>query len=239
MIELRHVTKTYRKSDGPAVNDLSLSVQNGQVHGFLGPNGAGKTTTLRMLASVLFPDGGEILVDGIDMAVQPLEAKRRLGFVPETIQIYPRISGMEWLHFVATVYGLSDALRDERITQLAERLDMSRRLSDAIGSYSHGMKQKIALMDCLIHRPKVLILDEPLQGLDPKSAKVVREMITEHALEGNSVFFSTHILEIAEKICDRVSIIRQGKLLTTLDVSEIRSAGDKDLESVFLELTEQ
>lgn len=240
MITIENVTKTYKKGAKPAVNQLNLTVKEGTIFGFLGPNGAGKTTTLKMMTGITTIDQGRILINGMDIAEQPLMAKRQFGFVPDSPDMFLRLKGIEYLNFMADIYDVPGDVRRERIEKMATQLGMLEALGDKIQSYSHGMRQKIVLMGALLHQPKVWILDEPLTGLDPKSSYLLKEMMKEHAAKGNVVFFSTHVLEVAEKLCDQVGIIDRGNLLFvgTLDEMKTHFAKEGSLESIFLELTE-
>ncbi|AEV67679.1 ABC transporter ATP-binding protein [Acetivibrio clariflavus] len=239
MIELKNITKTY-SGTLKAVDDISITIQDGEIFGFLGPNGAGKTTTIKMITGILKPDSGSIKINGIDINENPTDAKKQFGFVPDDPNIFLRLKGIEYLNFMADVYEVSDSDRKQRIESLAERFEMSGALGDYIKSYSHGMRQKIVIMGVLIHNPPVWILDEPMTGLDPKSSFVLKEMMREHASKGNTVFFSTHILEVAEKLCDKVAIINKGKILFAGRLDEMREhfKTNQSLEKMFLELTE-
>jgi len=239
MIELKNVTKTY-SGTLKAVDDISITIQDGEIFGFLGPNGAGKTTTIKMITGILKPDSGNIRINGIDVNENPLDAKKQFGFVPDDPNIFLRLKGIEYLNFMADVYEVNDNDRKQRIASLAERFEMSNALGDYIKSYSHGMRQKIVIMGVLIHNPPIWILDEPMTGLDPKSSFVLKEMMREHASNGNTVFFSTHVLEVAEKLCDKVAIINKGKILFAGTLDEMREhfKNNQSLEKMFLELTE-
>jgi|SRR5680860_206208 len=240
MIELSKVTKSF-KSTVKAVDNIDLKVNNGEIFGFLGPNGAGKTTTIKMITGILDPDNGSILIDGLDIAKDPLKAKQLFGFVPDSPNIFLRLKGFEYLNFMADIYDVPSKERKERIEMLGNRFEMTKTLGDQIQSYSHGMRQKIIIMGVLIHNPSVWILDEPMTGLDPRAAFTLKEMMREHANKGNTVFFSTHVLEVAEKICDRVAVINQGKLLFCGKLDEIRAhfkAQGESLEKIFLDMTE-
>lgn len=219
-----------------------MTVHPGEIFGFLGPNGAGKTTTLRMMVGILPPDAGRVIIDGIDMAERPLEAKRRIGFVPDTPEVYDRLTGLEYLRFLADVYGVDTRRRRERIQRLASLFELEGALNDRIASYSHGMRQKLVLIGALIHDPPVWVLDEPMVGLDPRSSHELKNLMTAHAEAGRTVFFSTHILEVAERVCHRVGIIHRGRLIACGSLEELRSraqAGAESLERLFLELTEK
>ncbi|MEN6314236.1 MAG: ABC transporter ATP-binding protein [Clostridiaceae bacterium] len=240
MIDIRNVSKSYNKGSVKAVDNLSLKVNKGEIFGFLGPNGAGKTTTIKMMIGLLNPDEGEILINGADIRKNALEAKKNIGYVPDNPNLYERLSGTEYLNFMADVYQVPAMERKQRIEYYLEMFELKDAASDLIKSYSHGMKQKIALTGALIHNPAVWILDEPMVGLDPKSAHLLKEQMREHCDKGNTVFFSTHILEVAEKLCDRIGIIHRGKLIASGTMSELRQGDNKDsLENIFLELTEK
>ncbi|TKI58976.1 ABC transporter ATP-binding protein [Brevibacillus antibioticus] len=238
MIELVNVMKSYNGTI-KAVDQMNLTVPKGEIFGFLGPNGAGKTTTIKMVTGIIRPDQGEITINGKNIRSEALEAKRQFGYVPDSPDLFLRLKGLEYVSFMADIYEVPQEVRGKRILQLADRFDMKNALGDPIQSYSHGMRQKIMIMGALIHQPEVWILDEPLTGLDPKSSFTLKEMMREHADSGRSVFFSTHVLEVAEKLCDRVGIINKGKILfcgTFIELRE-RYQSDVSLESLFLELT--
>lgn len=239
MIEIKNISKSYNGTV-MAVDDLTITIPDGEIVGFLGPNGAGKTTTLKMITGVSKQDRGSIVINGIDIREKTLEAKRQFGFVPDSPDMFLRLKGIEYLNFMADIYNVDGDLRRQRIKELAERFDMESVLSDQIQSYSHGMRQKIVIMGVLIHSPSVWILDEPMTGLDPKSSFILKEMMREHADSGKTVFFSTHVLEVAEKLCDRVAIINKGKLRFFGTMEEMREhfKSDDSLEKIFLELTE-
>lgn len=239
MIELINVNKSYNGTI-KAVDDLNLVVPEGQIVGFLGPNGAGKTTTIKIITGVLNADSGSIMINGIDIKERPLDAKRQFGFVPDSPDMFLRLKGIEYLNFIADIYKVPGELRGQRIGELAETFEMEAAINDQIQSYSHGMRQKIIIMGVLIHDPSVWILDEPMTGLDPKSSFTLKEMMKSHAAAGKTVFFSTHVLEVAEKLCDRVAIINKGKLLFYGTMDEMREhfKSNESLEKIFLELTE-
>jgi ABC-2 type transport system ATP-binding protein len=239
MIKIVNVSKSYNGTI-KAVDSLNLSVLDGEIFGFLGPNGAGKTTTIKMITGILTPDCGEIEINGKNILKEPLEAKKQFGFVPDNPDMFLRLKGIEYLNFMADIYDVSENKRRDRIKKLAERFEMSDALSDQIQSYSHGMRQKIVIMGVLIHEPEVWILDEPMTGLDPKSSYMLKEMMKEHAESGKTVLFSTHVLEVAEKLCDRVAIINKGKILFCGTLKDMREKykEDESLEKMFLELTE-
>lgn len=238
MIELAGVTKSYNGTT-KAVDHLDLTVPKGEIFGFLGPNGAGKTTTIKMITGIIRPDQGHIRVNGKDITTEAIEAKRQFGYVPDSPDLFLRLKGLEYIGLMADIYKVPEELRKERIERLAERFDMTDALGDTIQSYSHGMRQKIVIMGVLIHHPEVWILDEPLTGLDPKSSYTLKEMMREHADSGRTVFFSTHVLEVAEKLCDRVAIINKGKILFCGTFPEMQRhfQSNVSLERLFLELT--
>ncbi|NJD01855.1 MAG: ABC transporter ATP-binding protein [Ruminiclostridium sp.] len=239
MIEIKNISKSYNRGNIKAVDNLNLTVQKGEIFGFLGPNGAGKTTTIKMIVGLLNPDSGSISIKGYDNRLKPIEAKSSIGYVPDNPNLYDRLTGTEYLNFMADVYQVPSDVRKERITHYLEMFDLKDAAADLIKSYSHGMKQKIALTGALIHKPAVWIMDEPMVGLDPKSAHLLKEQMREHCDKGNTVFFSTHILEVAEKLCDRIGIIHKGRLIAIGTMDELRQGDKKDsLENIFLELTD-
>ncbi|MBR0145420.1 MAG: ABC transporter ATP-binding protein [Eubacterium sp.] len=236
MIEIRNVTKTYGKN-APAVDDLSFTVQDGEIVGFIGPNGAGKTTTIRMLTGILRPDSGKILLNGIPMAPDAMEAKRIVGYISDNPDMFLKLTGYEFVGFMSDIYGVSDQDRKERTAYFSEQFGMTEVMGDRMQSYSHGMRQKAMIIAALVHDPAVWILDEPMIGLDPQSAFNLKRMMREHAAKGNSVLFSTHVLEVAEKLCDRVIIISHGRQRYYGTLDELKSMNrESDLEQVFLEL---
>ncbi|HGH7182804.1 ABC transporter ATP-binding protein [Bacillus luti] len=238
MIEITNVSKSYNGSNY-AVKDLSLSVPSGEIFGFLGPNGAGKSTTIKMITGIHGVDKGTITINGKDIMKEPMEAKKTFGYVPDSPDMFLRLKGIEYLNFMADMYEVPKEVRQERIESLAKKFDLYNALSDQIQSYSHGMRQKIVIIGVLVHEPDVWILDEPLTGLDPKSAYILKEMMREHADKGKIVFFSTHVLEVAEKICDRVAIINKGNLQFKGNLNEMRDhfKSNESLEKMFLEMT--
>lgn len=239
MIKIDKVSKTYNGKT-KAVDNISIEVKEGEIFGFLGPNGAGKTTTIKMITGIISPDQGEIDINGKSIVRQPLEAKKEFGFVPDSPDMFLRLKGIEYLNFMGDIYGVESGERKERIEKLASEFEMREALGDKIQSYSHGMRQKIVIMGVLIHDPNVWILDEPMTGLDPKSSFKLKEMMREHADNGNSVVFSTHVLEVAEKVCDRVAIINKGKIMFCGTLEELRSEknANDSLEKMFLEMIE-
>ena len=241
MIQIEDVSKSYGGSETKAVDGLDLNIEDGEIFGFLGPNGAGKTTTIKMMTGILNPDSGSIKINGYDIAKDTIKAKMQFGYVPDNPDMYNKLKGIEYLNFMADVYEVSLNLRKERMTSLLERFELSDAVYDLLQSYSHGMKQKIIVIGALLHNPSVWILDEPMTGLDPKSSFTLKEMMREHTLQGKTVFFSTHVLEVAEKLCDRIGIINKGKLIFCGSMDEIReyAKGDESLENIFLEMTEK
>lgn len=240
MIELINVTKVYG-GEKLAVDDITLTINDGEIFGFLGPNGAGKTTAIKMITGITPLTSGEILLNGKSITSDALNAKKEFGFVPDDPNILLRLKGIEYLNFIGTIYGVDKETRDERIKRLADKFELASDLGNRIENYSHGMRQKLLVIGVLLHDPNIWILDEPMTGLDPQSAFILKEMMREHADKGNTVFFSTHVLEVAEKVCDRIGIIANGKLLFVGTVSELKTflnadESDKSLETLFLEL---
>ena len=238
MLTIQNLSKSYAKSNVKAVDNISLDVRNGEIFGFIGPNGAGKTTTIKMIAGILPIDSGSITVNGFDVTHQPIEAKKSMGYVPDTHDIYDKLTGMQYLNFIADIYSVPVQTRKANIEKYLEMFEMKDAAGELIKSYSHGMKQKIILTGALLHEPHLWILDEPLTGLDPKAAHLLKEEMRAHCDRGNTVFFSTHVLEVAEKLCDRIAIIKSGHIIAAGTLDELRSGQDESLESLFLELTE-
>jgi ABC-2 type transport system ATP-binding protein len=239
VIELKNLTKSYARGRVKAVDDLSLKTERGEIFGFIGPNGAGKTTTIKMIAGILAPDAGGVSVGGADMLAEPVRAKKLIGYVPDSHDVFDRLKGIEYLNFIGDVYGVPEKERRERIEKYLAMFEITDAAGELVRSYSHGMKQKLALTGALLHKPPLWLLDEPMTGLDPKSALALKEEMRAHCREGNTVFFSTHILEVAERLCDRIGIIYKGKLAALGTMDALRT-GEKDatLESIFFELTE-
>jgi ABC-2 type transport system ATP-binding protein len=238
LIETQNLVKKY--GEKLAVNNVSFSVHGGEVFGFLGPNGAGKTTTIKMIVGLLQPTSGTVKVDGFDVQAQPLQAKAASGYVPDTPNLYAKLSGRELLRFVGELYNLDKQRAVQRAEELLRILDLAEAADNTIDSYSHGMQQKASLAAALMHDPKVLVLDEPTVGLDPKSARLIKDLLRQMAERGAAVFLSTHILEIAERMCDRIGIINKGELIAVGTMDELRSlgkAGEVSLEDIFLSLT--
>ena len=234
MLRIEHLTKTF--GEKKAVDDLSLHIAPGEIYGFIGHNGAGKTTTLKAVAGILRFDSGEIRIDGCSVTEQPLECKRRLAYIPDNPDLYDYMTGIQYLNFIADIFGVSAADRQARIRDLAQRFALTADLAQPIAAYSHGMKQKLAIISAWLHQPKLIIMDEPFVGLDPKAAHLLKGMMREHCDAGGAIFFSTHVLEVAEKLCDKVAIIKAGALIRSGTTEEVK--GDDSLEEVFLELEE-
>ena len=232
MLKIEHLTKTY--GDKKAVDDLSLHILPGEIYGFIGHNGAGKTTTLKSVAGILQFDAGEITIDGNSVRNQPLACKKEIAYIPDNPDLYDYMTGIKFLNFIADIFGISAADRQARIHDYAERFELTTDLAQPIASYSHGMKQKLAIIAAWIHQPKLIIMDEPFVGLDPKAAHLLKGMMREVCDEGGAIFFSTHVLEVAEKLCDKVAIIKAGRLIRSGTMEEVK--GDDSLEQVFLEL---
>ena len=232
MLQINNLTKTY--GDKKAVDNLTLHIQPGEIYGFIGHNGAGKTTTLKAVAGILNFDEGEIFVDGISVKENPLACKKIISYIPDNPDLYDFMTGVQYLNFVADIFGVSADERLPKIEKYAELFEIKNDLASSISSYSHGMKQKLAVISALIHNPKLVIMDEPFVGLDPKAAHILKGIMREICDNGGAIFFSTHVLEVAEKLCDKVAIIKNGSLIKYGTTEEVR--GDASLESVFLEL---
>ena len=237
MIRLTNVSKTYAKSQQKAVDNISLEIKDGEIFGFLGPNGAGKSTTIKMITGILSPDEGVIEVDGVNLAENSIAAKSRIGFVPDNHETYETLKGIEYLNFIGTMYGVDTGVLKERIAKYADMFQLTDALPNMIASYSHGMKQKLMVIAALVHEPKVWILDEPLTGLDPQSAFQLKQLMRSHAEQGNTVFFSSHVIDVVEKVCDRIAIINHGKLVAVDTLDNIRNDPNVSLESLFLTIT--
>lgn len=232
MLTIKDYTKVY--GGKVAVDRLSLHIAPGEIFGFIGHNGAGKTTTLKAVCGILQPDGGEIFVDGVSVRDNPLTCKKNIAYIPDNPDLYEFLSGIRYLQFVADVYGVPADVRAERIRRYADLFELTADLAQPISSYSHGMKQKLAIISAWIHNPKLIIMDEPFVGLDPRASHILKGMMREFCEAGGAIFFSTHVLEVAEKLCDKVAIIKDGRLVTVGSMEEVK--GDGSLESVFLEL---
>ena len=235
MLRIEHLTKKY--GDKVAVDDLSLHIAPGEIYGFIGHNGAGKTTTLKSAVGILNFDAGEIFIDGVSVRDDPLEAKRRLAYIPDNPDLYDFMSGIRYLNFIGDVFGVAPGVRQERIRDLAERFKLTADLAQPITSYSHGMKQKLAVISAFLHEPRLILMDEPFVGLDPTASHLLKQMMRELCDRGGAIFFSTHVLEVAEKLCDKVAIIKNGRLIRSGTMEEVK--GDDSLEEVFLELEEK
>ena len=232
MLQIEHLTKTY--GEKKAVDDLSLHILPGEIYGFIGHNGAGKTTTLKSVAGILRFDAGEIRIGGTSIRTDPLACKRKLAYIPDNPDLYDYMTGIQYLNFIANIFGVSAADRQVRIRELAERFELTNDLAQPIAAYSHGMKQKLAIISAWLHAPQLVVMDEPFVGLDPKAAHLLKGMMRELCDRGGAIFFSTHVLEVAEKLCDKVAILRAGKLIRAGTMDEVK--GDDSLEEVFLEL---
>lgn len=242
MLECKHLYKRYGNQKKNAVDDLSLSIESGRIFGFLGPNGAGKSTTIKMLVGLLQPDQGTIQFDGKNSKTDALSYKQCIGYVPDEPVFYERMTALEHLTFIADIYEVEQKMRKARIDELAKTLLLSDALSDQISSYSHGMKQKLSVIAALLPSPKLLILDEPMVGLDPKASYILKQLLKSYAQAGNTVFFSTHVLEVAQQLCDMLGIIKEGKLLYCGTFEQLQvdtGEGTENLEQLFLELTDE
>ena len=235
MLRIEHLTKTY--GEKKAVDDLSLHIRPGEIYGFIGHNGAGKTTTLKSVAGILQFDTGEIYVDGKSVKREPLACKREIAYIPDNPDLYEYMTGEKYLNFIADIFGVGTAERRERIRENAAHFELTESLAQPIAAYSHGMKQKLAIVAAWLHQPRLIIMDEPFVGLDPKAAHLLKGMMRQFCDAGGAIFFSTHVLEVAEKLCDKVAIIKNGKLIRSGTMAEVR--GDDTLEDVFLELEEE
>ena len=234
MLRISHLTKYY--GDKKAVDDLSLEILPGEIYGFIGHNGAGKTTTIKSCCGILQFDAGDILIDGISIKKDPLECKRRIAYIPDDPDIYDFMTGYKYLYFIADIFSVSKKTRDELIDKYSSLLGLTSELMQPVSSYSHGMKQKLAIISALIHSPKLMLLDEPFVGLDPKASHTLKQLMRELCDTGGAIFFSTHVLEVAEKLCDKIAIIKNGRLIVSGETDAIR--GDSSLEDIFLELVD-
>ena len=232
MLKIEHLTKEY--GEKKAVDYLSLEIESGEIYGFIGHNGAGKTTTLKSVVGILKFDAGEIYIDGESVQAAPLACKKKIAYIPDNPDLYEFMSGIKYLNFIADVYGVGANQRQEKIRKYADLFEITADLAQPIAAYSHGMKQKLAIISAWLHDPKLIIMDEPFVGLDPKAAHILKGMMRELCDEGGAIFFSTHVLEVAEKLCDKVAIIKGGKLIRCGTMEEVK--GDDSLEDVFLEL---
>lgn len=238
MIHFENVSKSF--GEKKAVDNLTLTIEDGKVFGFIGPNGAGKTTTIKMLTGILEPDSGVVTLNGVDITRDPIQAKRMFGYVPDTFDMYERLTGMEYLRFMGDIYGVDARKRKEHIDRYLELFSLTDAAGQQIRSYSHGMKQKLAITGALMHEPSIWILDEPMVGLDPQSVFMLKEEMRKHAESGRTVFFSTHVLDVAERLCDEIGIINKGKLIANGTLDELRHGETgSTLEELFLELVEK
>ena len=235
MLIIEHLTKTY--GEKKAVDDLSLHIRPGEIYGFIGHNGAGKTTTLKSVAGILQFDSGTITIAGNSVTADPIRCKRDIAYIPDNPDLYDFMSGIKYLNFVADIFGIPTDVRAERIRKYADVFELTEDLAQPINAYSHGMKQKLAVIAAWLHAPKLIVMDEPFVGLDPKASHLLKEMMREHCDAGGAIFFSTHVLEVAEKLCDKVAIIKEGRLIKAGTMEEVK--GDECLEDVFLELEEE
>ena len=235
MIEIKNYTKIYNKTK-KAVDNVSLTVNNGEIFGFIGPNGAGKTTTIKAVVGIMDFDEGEILINGKNIKTEAIACKKEMAYIPDNPDLYESLTGIQFLNFIADMYEVPKEDRMERIEKYAKTFEITSNLGDSIGSYSHGMKQKLAIIAALIHKPKVLVLDEPFVGLDPKAVFDLKEIMKEMCNNGACIFFSTHVLDVAEKLCTKIAIIGKGKIIKVGTMEEVK--GDTSLENVFLELVE-
>ena len=234
MLKIENLTKTY--GNKKAVDDLSLQIRAGEIYGFIGHNGAGKTTTLKACCGILQFDGGEIYLDGVSVREDPIACKKMLAYIPDNPELYPFMTGVQYLNFIADIFKIQKTERRALIERYADALGLTADLAQPVSAYSHGMKQKLAVIAAFIHAPKLIVMDEPFVGLDPKASHTLKEMMRAHCQKGGAIFFSTHVLDVAEKLCDKVAIIKGGKLIKTGTMDEVK--GDSSLENVFLELAE-
>ncbi len=236
MLEIRNVSKTYKKSSVKAIDSISLVIDDGDIYGFVGPNGAGKSTTIKCVTGILKFEEGDILLDGVSIKDNPLALKQKMAYVPDNPDIYENLSGIDYINFICDVYGV-EKNRSEDIKRYSTLFGIEERLGDAIKNYSHGMKQKVVLIAAILHKPKLLVLDEPFVGLDPKAAFDLKEIMKELCANGTMIFFSSHVLEVVEKLCNKIAIIKDGKIISSGTIEEVK--GDASLENVFLELFDE
>lgn len=234
MLEIKNFSKSYKQGK-KAVDNISLKVDAGNIYGFIGHNGAGKTTTIKAIVGILDFTEGEILIDGISIKDNPIECKSKIAYIPDNPDIYESLTGIQYLSFISDVFAVDKKQREELIKKYADLLELTKYLGDLISSYSHGMKQKLVIISALVHRPKLLVLDEPFVGLDPRASHSLKELMREFCDEGSAIFFSTHVLDVAEKLCDKIAIIKDGEIIAEGNTSEV--IGDSSLEDVFMELT--
>ena len=234
MLEIKHLTKTF--GEKKAVDDLSIEIKSGEIYGFIGHNGAGKTTTLKSVCGIQSFDSGEITLDGVSVTADPLTFKKQIAYIPDNPDLYDFMTGIKYLNFIADIFGVGEKERRERIEKYADIFELTADLAQPVGAYSHGMKQKLALISAWIHEPRMIIMHEPFVGLDPVASHKLKEMMREVCDAGGAIFFSTHVLDVAEKLCDKVAIIKEGKLIKSGTMEEVK--GDASLEAAFLELEE-
>lgn len=232
MLKIEHLTKIY--GDKKAVDDLNLHIAPGEIYGFIGHNGAGKTTTIKACCGILQADGGKIYIDGVSIKENPIAAKAKIAYIPDNPDLYEFMTGIQFLNFIGDIFGVEANDRQARIRKYGDMFELTNDLAQPISAYSHGMKQKLAVISALLHEPKLLIMDEPFVGLDPKATHILKELMRELCNAGSAIFFSTHVLEVAEKLCDKVAIIKNGKLIKSGTMEDVK--GDASLENVFLEL---
>ena len=235
MLKINHFSKTY--GEKKAVDDLTLHIRPGEIYGFIGHNGAGKTTTLKSVAGIMQFDSGEILIDGLSIQADPIGCKKKMAYIPDNPDLYEFMTGMQYLNFIGDVFGIPAKERTQRIKELADAFEITGDLNQSISAYSHGMKQKLAIISAWIHQPQLILMDEPFVGLDPKAAHTLKGMMRQVCDRGGAIFFSTHVLEVAEKLCDKVAIIKGGKLIRSGTMEAVK--GDDSLEDVFLELEDE
>ncbi len=235
MLRIENISKTY-KGGKKAVDSLSLRIHKGDIYGFIGHNGAGKTTTIKSITGILDFDEGDIFIDGMSIKDKPIECKKVMAYIPDNPDLYENMTGIQYLNFIADIFGISKEARERDIEKYSNAFELTKNLGDLISSYSHGMKQKLAIISALIHEPRLLILDEPFVGLDPKASHTLKEYMKEMCQRGSAIFFSTHVLEVAEKLCNKIAIIKAGKLIASGETQKVK--GDSSLEELFLEVTE-
>lgn len=235
MLRIEHYTKRF--GDTVAVHDLSLHIAPGEIYGFIGHNGAGKTTTLKACAGILAPDEGEIYINGLSIRENPLAVKKIIAYLPDNPELYPFLTGIKYLQFIADVFAIPADVRSERIATLAEKFELTGALAQQVSGYSHGMKQRLALIAAFMHEPRLILMDEPFVGLDPQASHLLKTMMREHCERGGAIFFSTHVLDVAERLCDKIAIIKHGELLRAGTTEDVK--GDESLEDAFLELVDE
>lgn len=236
MLEIKNVSKTYKKSTVKAIDHIQITIEDGDIYGFVGPNGAGKSTTIKCVTGILDFEDGDILLDGVSIKMNALECKRSMAYVPDNPDIYENLSGIDYINFICDIYGVKEERKD-LIHHYADLFGIKDRLADSIKNYSHGMKQKVVLIAAIVHKPKLLVLDEPFVGLDPKAAYDLKEIMKELCSQGTMIFFSSHVLEVVEKLCNKIAIIKEGKIISSGTIEEVK--GDTSLEDVFLELFDE